>query len=513
MTGWRIAAGAAVALLATSTAVAAQGKCDIKTSSPFQLRSAEIYSAKLNGGKPGEANKHAQNAVGVLTKDADKIGNEAGRNYLLARVLTWWTQRPQATIVVRRGDVGYTEMPDATIDLIAAIDSAADRIEAAKPECKASADTLRRQVWPGQINTASKFINQGEIDSASVYLARAEMLMPGSPYNAYYRAVLVQKKGEPSGDAFYAAYKAVTGEALQDSNLATIRRQSLYNSGVLALEEGQGLEGAERMAKMKVAASRFEEFIKEFPNVDQTANAQGALARALAASGDTAAAVGMFAKMLDEPRKYTSLQLFEASVAAVRANRLEDATKLLELGLERNSHYRDALFNLATLYHRQKAYDKVMPIAQRLLEVDPNNPDNFRIYAGAMQGPAEQYKAEAEKLRNDRAKRAQFDAVMKKLAAANDSVIKYVELSQKAPVRLTVQSLETAGATTTLVGSIENRTEAAKTFELQFTFLDAQGNVVSSGSTTIEAGAQERKDFRVETSGDGIVAWKYAPLK
>jgi tetratricopeptide (TPR) repeat protein len=216
--------------------------------------------------------------------------------------------------------------------------------------------------------------------------------------------------------------------------------------------------------------------------------------------------------MLEQPETYTPLQLFEASVAAVRAERTEEAVRLMELGLDRNPYYRDAIFNLATLYHRQKEFSKMMPLAQRLLELDPNNPDNFRIYAGALQGPAESLKVEAEKLQKERGKRAQFNATMKKLEAQNDSVLKYVQLSQETPVKVSVQQMQTSGATTTVSGIIENRSDAPKTFDLKFDFLDAQGNVVASESTSVQTDAKGTQSFTVEAGGEGIVAWRYAPV-
>jgi tetratricopeptide (TPR) repeat protein len=382
MTGWRYASGAALALLtaATSTA-AAQGKCEMNTGSPFQLRSAEIYMSKLGTGKPTEVTKHAQNTVEVLTKDAQKINNVAGRNYLLARILHWWSTRPEVDYVALRGDLGYVTEPDAQIDLIAAIDTALDAVEAAMPDCAARVDTLRRQAWTTQVNAASQNLNDDLLDSAKVYLDRADLMLPDSPYNAYFRAVLAQKQGQPAAELFHKAYTAATEEAKTDSNVAQIRRQSLYNAGVLMLEEANALDASARGPKMKAAAERFEEFLAEYPDSPQASTVQGALARSLAASGDTAAAVGMFAKMMEQPNTYTPLQLFEASVAAVRSNRHDDAIRLIELGLERNPYYRDAVFNLATLYHRQKQFDKMTPLAARLLDLDPNNPDNLRIYA------------------------------------------------------------------------------------------------------------------------------------
>lgn len=512
MTGWRYAAGTVIVLAAVTSSAAAQAKCDLNTGSPFQLRSAEIYMSKLTGGKPSETEKHAKDAIEVLTKEPEKIKNTAGRNYLLGRMLAWWAERDGVGYVVRRGDIGYVTQPDEQIDLIAALDSALDVVEAAMPECAVRTDTVRRAVWTDQINGAQRFLNDDLLDSAEVYLARADLLKGDSPYNAFFRAILLQKKGEPAAEQFYKAYEATGPSAPSDSNVASIRRQALYNSGVLALEEANAAEESARGPKMKRAAELFEKYLAEYPNTPQAVTVQGALARALASSGDTSAAVGLFTEMLNEPTKYTPLQLFEASVAAVRANRTEDAIKLIELGLERNPYYRDAIFNLATLYHRKKEYEKMAPLAERLLELDPNNPDNFRIYAGAMQGPAEKYKAEAESLRNQRGKKAQFDAAMAKLQAQNDSVIKYVEMSDKSPVKVVVQQMQTAGATTTLTGTIENRTDAPKTFDLKFDFLDAQGNVIASESTTVETGPKSTESFTIEAGGEGIVAWRYAPV-
>lgn len=512
MTGWRYAAGAAVALMALTSTAAAQETCDLNTGSPFQLKSAEIYLSRIASGKPTEAENHARNAVEVLTKDPDKIKNVAGRNFLLGRALAWWAKRDGVGFVVNRGQIGYATMPDAQIDLAVAIDSAFDVVESAMPECAARTDTVRRAIWTDQINAAQRFVNDDVLDSAEAYLHRADQIRGDSPYNAYFRAVLMQKKNQPAAEQFYKAYQAAGELAKTDSNVAEIRRQSLYNAGVLTLEEANVMEESARGPQMKLAAQRFEEFLAEYPNTPQAVTIQGALARALASSGDTTAAVGLFSKMLSEPETYTPLQLFEASVAAVRAERTEDAIRLMELGLERNPYYRDAIFNLATLYHRQKEFDKMMPLAERLLEVDPNNPDNFRIYAGALQGPAESLKVEAEKLQKERGKKAQFDATMKQLNAQNDSVIKYVQLSQETPVRVTVQQMQSAGATTRISGTIENRSDAPKSFDLKFEFLDTEGNVVASESTTVQTDAKGSQSFTVEAGGEGIVAWRYAPV-
>jgi hypothetical protein len=62
------------------------------------------------------------------------------------------------------------------------------------------------------------------------------------------------------------------------------------------------------------------------------------------------------------------------------------------------------------------------------------------------------------------------------------------------------------------MGTIENRSDAAKTFDVKFDFLDAQGNVVATESTTVQTDAKGEQTFRLETAGQGIVAWRYAPV-
>src|SRR5690606_32559549 len=98
-------------------------------------------------------------------------------------------------------------------------------------------------------------------------------------YNAYFRAVLMQKRNEPAAEQFYKAYQATEELAKTDSNVSNIRRQSLYNAGVLTLEEGNALEESARGPQMKLAADRFEEFLAEYPNTPQAVTIQGALAR------------------------------------------------------------------------------------------------------------------------------------------------------------------------------------------------------------------------------------------
>jgi tetratricopeptide (TPR) repeat protein len=358
-------------------------------------------------------------------------------------------------------------------------------------------------------------ITANKVDSAEILLERSRHLNPKSPYNAYYGAMLLQNKGEKAADEYYSAYQQATAASATDKTDATLKmaKTSLYNSGVLAINEANALEGAEKTARMKVAIARLKEYQSKYPTGEEAVNVQGALARALAASGDTAAASGLFSDMLVNPAKYQPFQLFEAAVAAVKANHTDDAIKLLEAGLERNPYHRDALYNLGTLYHGKKEFDKMEPIVTRLLELDPNNSQNLKLYAALLSGPAAEYQAEAEKLRGNRSKRAEFDAATAKLKAQNDSVIKYVQLATTAPVSLKVTSSAFGKENVKIAGTVENRSDTLKSFDVKFDVLNATGATVGTGSTTVDVAPKSTGSFSLEIAAKGAVAWKNAPLQ
>ena len=73
---------------------------------------------------------------------------------------------------------------------------------------------------------------------------------------------------------------------------------------------------------------------------------------------------------------------------------------------------------------------------QRLLEVDPSNPNNWTLLAASYQTMAKH----------------ESNAAKKK--AHNDSVLKYIEKGEKLPVALTFNAFDHAGATHRLSGSV-----------------------------------------------------------
>ena len=81
------------------------------------------------------------------------------------------------------------------------------------------------------------------------------------------------------------------------------------------------------------------------------------------------------------------------------------------------------------------------------------------------------------------------------------------------PVAVSFSAFDHAGTTHRLVGNVENRSTAEKTFKARFEFLDATGKVVATKEQTIgPVPSKDRMQFEVVVEQAGIVAFRYAPI-
>lgn len=467
-------------------------QCKVNEGGPFQLTSARIYVNKAfeAGAKADERPKHLANAIKVLTENAEKIGNPTGRQMLLGKALYFWTHE-QKSLTPTRGSLGYTTNTSATTDLYAAIDSAFDAVELAVPACADSLKVYRRNLGINALNNAIELLNANSLDSADAMAKRSLVILPDSP-NAYnLLAVLAGKKNDEASFALYTRKLIETSRGDVTPQIVKMRQAATYNLAVQLINQSE-TPGANKKAMIDEAKSLLEAYLKETPG---DPNAQQALARIGTTSGDTAAVSGIYRDMLANPAKYTDIQLFEAGSALSFAKRYQDAAQMFEIGLQSNPYYRDALFNLATVYYERKDYDKMAAVASRLVQIDPNNPDNWRQLAAAYQG----------RMRNA------TDAKAKK--AAQDTLLKFLTKSDSMPVKVSFSEFRHSGGKHMLKGSVENRGKAPGNYTLKVEFVDKQGNVVATQEAVVgPVNPKESKPFSVEVNQTGIVAFRYAPI-
>jgi tetratricopeptide (TPR) repeat protein len=469
----------------------AQAKCEIEEGKPNQVKDArnELVKAGLVA-KPEEKRKLIAKSVGLLnTQQANQ--NPVGRNWVLGRALVTYLALPDQPVITSKASLGYPGAPPTEqIDIVLAVDSAFDVVEQAMPQCEAETEQYRRIPYVPLVNEAVNLYNAKQTDSAVAIARRALVIYPKSPvaYNVIGNAL--QGKDDVAGavDAFQKMIVAIgTDTAYKEE-----KKQVMLNIGQLLAASAETAEGAKKAELAKQAAEAYQAYLKEYPG---DAGAQSGLARAQLMAGDSASANQIYAQMLSNPDQYSDMQLMEAGVNAARADKGKEAAQLFEAGLKKNPYYRDGLFNLAVTYLQTNQLDKMPPVMERLIQVDPNNPENYRVFVNYYQE-----KAKAEKV-----------AATKKVL--NDSVLKYYKLFSEPAAKVTFNLFSHDGANHTLGGNIENLSPAAKTYTLKVEFLDNAGATVATQEATVAAvEPKSSKPFRITVEKEGIVAFKYAPI-
>ncbi len=496
MTPTRIAL-AAFAVASLAAPLLAQGACELETRKPYQLASATLYLSKHDqSSNEDDRLKLIQGAVKVLSDNPDRIGNPAGRNYLLGQAFVRWFQDggQKPPIRATRGDVGYSDDPDGAFVLPEALDEVMGVVERELPACADSTKRFRNAVFGRVLNTAIAFYNGKQYDSAIVYANYALKANARSPQvGAAYQ--VISNSSQAKGDLTGAIASLQVAIAKMGNDPASIASKStaIFNLAVLSRDQALTQEGEARTAGLRQAAAHFKSYLDLAPDGENASPARAAYARSLQDVGDTAAVAGIYSDMLSNPAKYTALQLFEAGVVQANAAHFGDAATLYEAGLGMNPYYRDALFNLSNVYFAQHLPEKMAPVVARLRAVDPMNSDVLKLAGAVWQERGRQT----------------TEPKMKKMT--QDSVIAYIEASGKLPARVTVTQF-TVGreGKVALTGIVENLGKAAANFTLGFELLDKAGGVVGKADVKVDGIAPAASaGFNPQLVAATAVAWRY----
>ncbi len=504
----RFSATLGLAMALAPASFEAQAKCEIEYGKPGQVKDAynALAKAALFTNKPDQAAASVKEAVTKLQKDEAKViqQNPTGRAMVLGQAYSEFFVLPGNQGMVPRANVGLATDPSGTIDLVAAADSMFDVVEASNAECKAETEEPRRKIYAALVNDAVNLYNAQNVDSA-LKLARRGL----SVYDDYplaYIAYNIQGNSLQTKDSLDAAVASFTKMAdLMKGDTALVEERKNVMSGVssVLLAQAEGLEGAAKTAKVAEATAFLQKYLEEFPGDPK---AEAALARAQIMSGDPTAAERVFGQMVANPDKYNDQQLFEAGVNAARADKAKEAVALFEAGLKKNPYSRDALFNIALTQQKLENHAEAEKYLRELVKIDPENPEVYQVFAL-------NYQSLAKKAKDAAAKKPATSPEAKNYAAMNDSLLHYFKRYQEAPVKVSFNLWSHDGTKHVLAGNLENLTDAAKSYTLKFEFLDATGNVVTTKDAVLDAvGAKASKGFRVEAEGEGVVAFRYAPL-
>ncbi|HUQ46793.1 MAG TPA: tetratricopeptide repeat protein, partial [Gemmatimonadaceae bacterium] len=213
------------------------------------------------------------------------------------------------------------------------------------------------------------------------------------------------------------------------------------------------------------------------------------------AAGDSLQIGKIYAPMIADPSNYAEGTLLQAGVVASQIKRPDDAALLFAAVAARNPYQRDALNNLAASYIQAGENEKVRPVIDKLIALDPSNPDNWLLYAFNYVGLLKTTK----------------DAKLKK--QYNDSLVFYNNKSEKMLFRVAFVEFTRNSDGTVLAGSIENRGTTAKTYQLAVEFLGPKGEVVDTQTASVgPVSPKGSTAFRIKSAKAGIAGYRYKPL-
>jgi Tfp pilus assembly protein PilF len=490
----RIAAAMSIGLIAAMPLAAqtAAANCDPTANTKGDIAKAQFSMTRaISASEKGNPMRDLQEVLRLVDNGND---NPTARSYLRGEAYILYLMQPNAQAVVPRSALGLTTNPTGTIDLYAAADSNFAIVEKASPECVPTIAQWRQQKpWLNALNGAINALNAGQLDSAEILAKRSLVLDRKAPYAYSVLGSIAKNKKDFAGANEY--WKQTLAAAGTDTSYADVRSKTMYEMASAASERAEAASGAAKRAAAKEAIKPWQDYIAVANNDLLLADAIDNIGRMYTAAGDSASVSTIYSSMLANPSKYGELTLVHAGVVATRSGHQADASKLFDAALAQNPYSRDALNNLAATYIQNNEYSKAFPLIDKLVTIDPSNPDNPLLYAFAYQG---MYKGTKDK---------------KLQKIYTDSLVYFNNKSESAPVKLSVSEFSRRADGTTMVGTIENRSSASKTYNLSVDLLDKSGAVIDTQTATVgPVAAKSTATFKITSPKGGAYGYRYKPL-
>ena len=360
-------------------------------------------------------------------------------------------------------------------------DSAFDRVERMVPDCHDDIVGYRQRIWVPTINRAIEAMRNGAFDEAKSTLLQAWAIYQEDNITPYYLGRIYGNEGVLDSAIHFFKSTVAIGDA--DSSRLENYQTAMFNVGLIYSMQEQ----------WDSAAGWYRRYRTEV-NPDDSQALTG-LARSLEKSGQRERALQLYDSVLARAPKMDAMDLFRTGEALFTAEQYHKAARAFSLGLEKTPQFRPGLYNLANTYlaicnddnepqeARDKAAQAMAGVGKKLVAVDPQSSESLRLLAAAYQ-----------------------------LQRKDDSTLAVLERIEAMSFDVYLDQLQADEGGYTVQGRIANTGSADVVMPpLNFEFVDAQGNVVTTASVegrTLPAGISE--PFTVQATGDGIVAARYA---
>lgn len=485
-------------------------ECDLKTSH-FAISRAVLY---------------IQNATSSQDSTKRQQSLEGAHRSLTEALEQGQAQNPAAWYFL---GVYYAYQGDA-----AGADSAFDKVETMMPSCAKDVDQYRYMAWAGATNQGIDAMRQNDYDKAKAAFALANQVYTKKPTALFYLATLFAT--EDNADSALHYFKIAGHAAEGDTTENEVHEKSTQNVARIY----QVLE------KWDSAQAYFKAYLALHP-ADSLESMRN-LADCYSAGGDTTGALRIDYQLLAAADAMDPQDAFRLGVALFRLDRADSASAAFDKGLKRNPYYRNGLFNLTNAYFSlaqatQKPdsikywAQKMLPVAQRLAQVDPMNRGVLRLVAAAHQfvGNGDSTDAVLKRVnqmgfevdvQTSRATNGGYEvqgtinALRAPAAqAVQDSITRdsaqiqtlkqtNVPAAQRAQLQRRQATLD--ARVKRLRTKLETLGGAVDVPAIAFQFLDKDGNVVATETVPKQSIPQSQgKQFQLTATAQGIAAWRY----
>ena len=472
-------------------------ECPVDLFQPAQLAQAGLTIGRAaQATDSASATKLLRDAMKYLQDEKKLAGNPVGAAFLRAQIYLLWLHQDGVPDTLTYAQLNMKGEKTTLVDLVEAADSGLKAVEALAPICaEATANWRGSKPWTDRINKAYTFLSADDLDPATYWAKRSALLNPTSPFVHNIFAQLANKRGDVP--TMLTHLRLAISESLKDTSLAQTTMQMRFQLAATAHQYAMTGGAADKAALEKEALDMYTLLLNEGAGSAEGSYAFSAASELIMVAQDSAAARTLLAPLVADATPYTDLTLLLAADLARAFQRNDDAMAMYAGALAKNPNIRDANYFLAYMYYEAKLPEKMLPLTDKLLEIDPSNGDNFlmRAYAYQLMAAAE----------TDVKKKAELVKQQDALAAKENA------MAQQHKVVVTRFERRAEGAA--LEGSIENFTKAAKSYSLTVNFLDLAGAVVETMTADVaNVKAGERGKFALTPSKPGIVAYKYDAL-
>lgn len=492
---------AAAALLVAPGIAGAQADCDADLTNPQFLGRAYIALSQAAPivAQSGDATEQLRQVLTVLTdpRARDRNRNPIGQQLVRgqAYILLLGSGAPAT---VRAGDIGIQTDPDATIDLIVAADTLLRNAQEAHPACAPMISEFRRfKPWVDMLNAAITAVNSGQPDTAEVLARRSMVLYADAPYAHSLLGTIALQRDQHS--EALAHFRTALELAQRDTTFADVISDTRGDIARTMYERALAAPAAQQAALAREAIAAYNEYLAASDIEDLNRSVGIAQLSALyPLAGDAAGVRAVYATMLENPALFGEASLLQAGGVAMSAQAYADAVRLFGAAAAMNPQHRDVLNNLAASFIGTDQYERAFPLIQRLILLEPNNPDAVLLYGYAYTGLLQGTRDAAQR------------------RAYTDSLVKYTTLYEEMPVTVTFTEFSRLSSETRLAGTVANRGRTPKSFTLTIELLGRDAQVVGTEQVRlgpIAAGGSENFRVTLPVARDQVFGYRYGKLE